>query len=465
MTGIETAITYAAHLITDLAKQIGEASGREVTQPTIQKLETAAQNFTLDPHQIAWVKSGMRDLTSSETQVFPYDLTAIANGALIALQACKQDARLPINGISLLGERARLMELKTRSNISANGSCHLFAAQDGTFALSLAREEDFELLPALTFGAFTDAITPPSIEADSLTKLARIFQNTALDDIMAQGIACGLPIARLQAHDQIGQNWVNLHKITTQKTPAPQHAPLVLDFSSLWAGPLASSLLSQLGARVIKIESRHRPDGARQGHAGFYHLLNSHKQSLAVDFSDTEDMGLLKNLIWEADIIIEASRPRALKQLGIDVDKILSRQPEKTWLSLTAYGRHDAQALRVGFGDDIGVEGGLSYVMQHHTQSASFVGDALPDPLTGLHAALAAYVVYQNGGGLIDMPMVGVVRHALTYAAKHHKNQVEETHSNANALYPLRPVNHQAAALDADRAQIKAEFEGKNHAH
>ncbi len=135
MTGIETAITYAAHLITDLAKQIGEASGREVTQPTIQKLETAAQNFTLDPHQIAWVKSGMRDLTSSETQVFPYDLTAIANGALIALQACKQDARLPINGISLLGERARLMELKTRSNISANGSCHLFAAQDGTFLL------------------------------------------------------------------------------------------------------------------------------------------------------------------------------------------------------------------------------------------------------------------------------------------------------------------------------------------
>ena len=469
MTGIETAITYAEHLITDLKKQIGEeASGRDIIIPTRQELEAAAQKFILDPHQTAWFKSGLHELTVSKTQIFPHDLTSVANGVLLALQACQPMALLPKNGISLLGERARLMGLKARTNISANGSCYLFAAKDGEFALSLARHEDFELLPALTFGAFADDITDDEIDAQTISKLANIFKNIALDEIMKQGIDCGLPIARLKSHEHVKKNWCSLQHTPPDHTRVtPQQPPLVLDFSSLWAGPLASSLLAKLGARVIKIESRHRPDGARQGHKEFYDLLNSCKQSLAIDFTDKEDMRLLTNLIGQADIIIEASRPRALKQLGIDADKILSHQPNKTWLSLTAYGRHDAQALRVGFGDDIGIEGGLAYAMQHHTQSSSFVGDALPDPLTGLHAALAAYVVFQNGGGLIDMPMVGVMSHALSYAIKHQKNNFGAAYisKKPSPPYPLRPLTHPAAALDADRKKITAEFKGKTHAH
>src|SRR5204863_308785 len=60
-------------------------------------------------------------------------------------------------------------------------------------------------------------------------------------------------------------------------------SPLVVDLSSLWAGPLCARVLAGLGARVIKVESRTRPDGARFGPPAFFEMMHRHTQCVALD--------------------------------------------------------------------------------------------------------------------------------------------------------------------------------------
>ncbi len=85
----------------------------------------------------------------------------------------------------------------------------------------------------------------------------------------------------------------------------------------------------------------------------------------------------LDRLLPTADVVIEASRPRALRQRGVVAEDFPG-----VWISITAYGRD--QPDRIGYGDDTAVAGGLV------GPGPSFLSDAVADPLTGAHAALAA---------------------------------------------------------------------------
>jgi crotonobetainyl-CoA:carnitine CoA-transferase CaiB-like acyl-CoA transferase len=195
-----------------------------------------------------------------------------------------------------------------------------------------------------------------------------------------------------------------------------QKRPLVVDLSSLWAGPLCSRLLQRCGARVIKVESRQRPDGARRGPPQFFTSMNAGKESLTLDFAKRDDIGRLRDLIAAADIVVEGSRPRALRQLGIDADAMLARNPRLTWISITGYGRADPQGQWIAYGDDAGVAAGLSYLMHQASGHKVIVGDAIADPLTGIHAALAAWSACRRGGGaLIALSLVDVVRHCIRF--------------------------------------------------
>ena len=107
-----------------------------------------------------------------------------------------------------------------------------------------------------------------------------------------------------------------------------------------------------------------------------------------------------------ADIVIEASRPRALAQMGINPSSVIDVSPSTTWISITGYGRSNEQGYWVAFGDDAAASGGL---LGWIDDVPYFLGDAIADPLTGLHAAVAAILAYRQGGGrLIDIPLANV---------------------------------------------------------
>jgi len=181
--------------------------------------------------------------------------------------------------------------------------------------------------------------------------------------------------------------------------PVRGQSPLVVDLSSLWAGPLCASLLGLLGCRVLKVEDPRRPDGARRGPRELFGLLNAGAESEVVDLHGDRGRARLRELVLTADVVIEGSRPRALRQLGISAEEAVAQSDRLTWVSITGYGREHE---RVGFGDDTAAAGGL-------VVDGCFVGDAIADPLTGVHAALAAWAgVCRGGGWLVDVALARV---------------------------------------------------------
>ena len=159
-----------------------------------------------------------------------------------------------------------------------------------------------------------------------------------------------------------------------------------------------------------------RPSGARAGAAAFYDLLNARKRSAVLDFGDARDAALLAALLASADMLIESARPRALAQLGVDAEAFVAARAGRVWLSITGYGRGDPAPGRVAFGDDAAVAAGAAHAVAD-ADGPLFCADAIADPLTGLHAALAAWAGWRAGGGvLLDLSLCGVTAHALAFA-------------------------------------------------
>ncbi|WP_223262758.1 CoA transferase [Sphingobium sp. SCG-1] len=331
---------------------------------------------------------------------------------------------LPTSGALLLGERARILRLRRKGAVSANGSCHLFECLDGRIAINLAREDDRELLPALLH------CEPETDEA----ALSSLFARHYRADMLARGVELGMAIAADVPVTGVHQ-WFAASCRRYRAKPA--HSPRVLDFSSLWAGPLAGSLLAMMGAEVVKVESLTRPDGGRLANEDFFNLLNGMKQQGTIDFQDRER---LRDLVFSADIIIEASRPNALRRIGILAEQFIAQGG--LWIGITGHGRLPPHDRRVAFGDDAAVEAGLVHAMKLGWDTALFAGDAIADPMTGIHAALATWHFWSQGvSALVDISLCGTMRHAMslglcsTEQLSHWQALAEE---DGAPLYPQR---------------------------
>lgn len=406
-------------------------------------VETVRPIGGADHPALAWRRAGLMAVTGradGPALVCPASLATEADAVLLALRALAPDPEtLPSSGALLLGERARLRGLERQGNLSANGTCRLVDTADGRIALNLARDEDRDLVPIL-LGVET---------IDGWNDIARAAAGLSTADLMALGIELGLPIAQ----DGLIATPDSPFVIEAGTAGVPSaRPPLVLDFASLWAGPLAGALLAMLGADVVKVESLTRPDGARRGHGGFYDLLNGAKRSVAIDFADPAQLARLQALVERADIVIEGSRPRALRRLGIDRSRVVARGG--IWLSITGHDDPD----RVGFGDDAAIAGGLATHMARGWGEPLFAGDAIADPLTGLHAALAGWALWQRReGALVQMSLARTVAYACALDGAQgqelrHWQAVAE--ADATPLYPLRPVPRTARAMGADNAQL-----------
>lgn len=146
---------------------------------------------------------------------------------------------------------------------------------------------------------------------------------------------------------------------------------------------------------MVKVESDTRPDGARSD-PRFFDWLHAGHTVVSLDFHSTA----LAELLAAADVVIEASRPRALAQLGLAPGMRHHREGQ-VWLSITGYGR--AEPDLVAFGDDAAVAGGL---VGWDDGEPVFCADAIADPLSGICAALAVACCVRGGGGrLIDLSM------------------------------------------------------------
>jgi len=317
---------------------------------------------------------------------------------------CGLGRRLDVDVLPLLAERAALAGLARRGHVSCGGATRLLRAADGWLAVALTRDDDIALVPAwLDLADPIDGDPWPIVEAEVGTRRLRLLEEGAA--------LLGLPVGGVPSAAGDGPSFEGLPVRALSLTGDPPRTardPLVVDLSSLWAGPLCGRLLAERGARVLKVESTHRPDGARRGPAPFFALLNQRKEEVALDFRTEQGIDELRRLLLDADVVIEASRPRALEQLGIDAAEIVGGGPA-VWLSITGHGREGTGRDRVAFGDDAAAAGGL---VAWDDAGPCFVADAVADPLAGVTAAAAAVTALDAGGRwLIDVPMRSIAAH------------------------------------------------------
>ena len=290
----------------------------------------------------------------------------------------------------LLSARAALRGFRRAGRVSAGGASRLLRARDGWAAITLSRDADLELLPALLCLG-SDPLDPWSAVAERVARLPAA-------DFVDRARLLGLPAARL------GEAEPSPPRIRRRGGPIDvprRDGLLVADLSSLWAGPLCGHLLARAGATVVKVESPTRPDGARHGDPEFFDWMNGGKLSTTIDLA--AEPGRAAALLRHADVVIEASRPRTLRRHGLGAEQ-LTPGFGQVWLRITAHGAEDPAAEWVGFGDDAAVAGGL--VGHDDDNEPVFCGDAIADPLTGIEAAaLAAEALAHGGGRMIDVAL------------------------------------------------------------
>jgi crotonobetainyl-CoA:carnitine CoA-transferase CaiB-like acyl-CoA transferase len=309
-------------------------------------------------------------------------------------------------------------------------------------AVSLPRAEDLETVPA-----WLELDEAPTTTPATWSAVARSLATRDSSELLERAVLLGLPVAR------VGEAAGTSAVTRVELAPAPARDPaglLVADLSALWAGPLCGDLLIEAGATVVKVESTGRPDGARRGPAAFFDLLNGRKRSVALDFRSEQGAKMLREIVQHADVVIEASRPRALAQLGIDAANSLRDGGPQVWVSITGYGRSgDAAADRVAFGDDAAAAGGL---VVWHENKPMFCADAVADPLTGLIAAGACLEALASGGRcLLDVSMAGVCA-ALTGPTLPAPSELPVEPPRA------RSVTRRAPELGADTEEVLAEL-------
>ncbi|MCC4117526.1 CoA transferase [Aromatoleum toluclasticum] len=372
---------------------------------------------------LSWRRSGLMALTGragGAGRMCPLPLTASADGALAALSALGSGLRaLPGSGATLMGVRARFAGLARQGALSPGGTCRLLACRDGELAINLARPDDWVMVPAW-------------LECDCAPDwgdIAARVSERGTDELLERARLLGLAAAA--STTPRASPWLELNLLGMPRAPRPRRPdiarPLVIDLSSLWAGPLCGQLFRELGAYVIKVESAARPDGARRGPAAFFDLLNAGKASVQLDLDTPAGRDRLRELVDHADIVIEASRPRALRQMGIHAEDWLAGRSGRSWLSITGHGRQEPHAGWVAFGDDAGVGAGLSELMQRATGERLICGDAIGDPLTGLHAALAAWASWRAGGGhLLALSLDSVLRHCVSFGSPRSDDALHE---------------------------------------
>src|SRR5581483_11365065 len=296
---------------------------------------------------------------------------------------------------------------------SSGGGCGLYDAVGDTVALNLARAADRELLPAL--------FETDSLDCNDPQAVARRIAVSDAEALVFRGCLLGLAMAcEHESSPPPPVLGIELVAGRAAGAAAPRPAPRVLDLSALWAGPLAAHLLWLAGADVVKVESRTRPDAMRTGDEAFYALLNQGKAHVSLDLADHNDRQALLSLVAASDIVIEAARPRALAQLGIDAARLVHTIPGLVWITITGHGAQGEAADWVGFGDDCAVAAGLSAALRNACGQTGFVGDAIADPLTGIFAASVAWDAWSSRrGGRFGLALSSVVASCMAQAVQH----------------------------------------------
>jgi benzylsuccinate CoA-transferase BbsF subunit len=147
-------------------------------------------------------------------------------------------------------------------------------------------------------------------------------------------------------------------------TPMALESIVVANFGWVLAAPVTGKYLADLGAKVIRVESVHRPDPLRTNtpykdnipglnRSGYHALYNANNYSMALNLKHPRGVEVAKRLVAKSDIVIENFTPGSMKRLGLDYEEIKRVKPDIIMISLSMQGQTGPYASYLGFGNQL----------------------------------------------------------------------------------------------------------------
>jgi crotonobetainyl-CoA:carnitine CoA-transferase CaiB-like acyl-CoA transferase len=174
---------------------------------------------------------------------------------------------------------------------------------------------------------------------------------------------------------------------------------LVVDLSRALAGPHATMMLADLGARVVKVEAPGSGDDTRgwgppfvRGDAGdlestYFLSANRNKESICLDLKADADREVLLDLLRRADVVVENFRPGVMDRLGLGAAVLADLNPRLVTLSITGFGHDGPEGGRPGYDQIAQGEGGLMSLTGSGPDDPQKMGTPICDLLAGIHGA------------------------------------------------------------------------------
>lgn len=202
---------------------------------------------------------------------------------------------------------------------------------------------------------------------------------------------------------------------------APLAGLKVIEMARVLAGPWAGQTLSDLGCEVIKVESPDGDDTRQWGppfvtrdddvSASYFHSTNRGKASVTIDFRTPEGQAAVKDLLRDADIVIENFKTGGLAKYGLDYASISAEFPKLIYCSITGFGQTGPYAARAGYDFVIQGMSGLMSITGEPDGQPQKSGMAITDIFTGIYATTAILAaVHQRAqtgvGQHIDMALL-----------------------------------------------------------
>jgi crotonobetainyl-CoA:carnitine CoA-transferase CaiB-like acyl-CoA transferase len=240
----------------------------------------------------------------------------------------------------------------------------------------------------------------------------------------------------------------------------------VLDLTKVFSGPLATRMLSDYGAEVIKIENPHHPDDTRQypplhhNSSGYFEILNHNKKSITLDLKTPTGLHKFYQLVQSADIVVENLTPSAKHHLQIDYSTLKPLNPRLIYASISGLGQSSSRK----YYDLIAqAESGLISLSGTHDTPVK-IGPAIIDAYTGttLAFALAAALYHRSttsAGQYLDVSMLGAAMNLLEqnlvqYQVTHHNPPPPGNQDNAIAPFGLYRTQNSYLALAVGNDQL-----------
>ncbi|AUM75385.1 CaiB/BaiF CoA transferase family protein [Paracoccus jeotgali] len=211
----------------------------------------------------------------------------------------------------------------------------------------------------------------------------------------------------------------------------------VVELARILAGPWAGQILADLGAEVIKVEAPEGDDTRRWGppfieregdrSAAYFHGTNRGKTSVTADFRTPEGQQKVRDLIADADILVENFKVGGLAKYGLDFVSLSALNPRLIYCSVTGFGQTGPYAHRAGYDFIIQGMSGLMSVTGEPSGQPQKVGVAVTDIFTGIYAATAILAAvemrHRTGRGqhidmaLMDVAVAIMANQAMNYLA------------------------------------------------